>query len=230
VPRLVDPEILQRALVLSRLPTHELEQLAAVMRERRYAPGEVVFHQGDPGDTLHVVLEGGLKIVLVTDAGEEAIMAVLGPGDLCGELALLDGAPRSASVVALEPLRTATLGRAEFLALLRRSSTALEALLALLAATIRRKDEAHVDLIGLDVHRRLAKRLLQLADAHGHPGPDGTEIALPLTQEELAAMIGTTRASVNRALGFYQDRGLIALRGRRITLLKPDLLSRSANF
>jgi CRP/FNR family transcriptional regulator, cyclic AMP receptor protein len=224
VLELVNATTLRRAVILSQLPREELDQLARGMRERRYARGEVVFHQGDSGDTLHVVLEGSLKVVVTTDSGEEAIVALLGPGEVCGELALLDGVPRSATVVALEPLRTATLARTDFLNLLVRRPAALEALLAMLAATIRRKDEALTDLIGLDVPSRLAKRLLQLAEAHGKLGPGGTEILVPLTQEELAASIGATRTSVNRVLGFFQDRGAIALRGRRITLLNPDLL------
>src|SRR5919109_3019777 len=124
--------------MLESLPPNDRELLQSLLRRRRYRRGEVVFHQGDPGDTLHIVRRGYLKIVVPSEAGGEGVLAVVGPGALFGEITLLDGAPRSATVIALEDVETATLGRAAFRDLLRRSPDAAEALLAAMAGTIRR--------------------------------------------------------------------------------------------
>jgi CRP/FNR family transcriptional regulator/CRP/FNR family cyclic AMP-dependent transcriptional regulator len=221
---LIEVDVLRRSRVLRDLAPAELEQLASVMRRRRYRRGEVVFHQGDPGDTLHVILQGRVKVVLDTEDGAEAVLFVFGPGDLFGEVALLDGGARSATVTALEPLQTATLRRSAFLALLRRDPAALEAVLVALARTIRRTTDELADLVGLDIDDRLAKKLLELARTHGHPVDGGIQIDLRLTQEELGAMVDTTRATVNKLLGMYEDRGDIVRRGHTIVVRWPEAL------
>lgn len=226
----VELSVLRQARVLGALSVAELEQLATLMRRRAFRRGEVVFHQGDPGDTLHVVLSGRVKVVLVAEAGDEVVLFILGPGELFGEIALLDSGPRTATVVALEPLETATLKRQDFLALLQRSPAGLEAVLAALAASLRRTTDELADLAGLDLHGRLAKKLLGLAEAHGRHVGTAIEIELPLTQEELAQMVGATRASVNKLLGIYEDRGAIARRGRHIAILKPGVLRADVTF
>lgn len=215
---------LRQSQVLRAVPSVELRKLMEAMRRRTYRRGEVVFHQGDPGDTLHVIAAGRVKVVVIAESGEEIVLFILGPGELFGEIALLDGGPRTASVVAVEPLETATLKRQDFLDLLRRSTVALECVLVALAASLRRTTDELSDFVGLDLYGRLAKRLLGLADSHGRRVDDAIEIELPLTQEELAGMVGATRASVNKLLGIYEDRGAIARRGRHIVVLKPELL------
>lgn len=219
-----DVDTLSRSFVLRGLPRGELEGLASTMRRRTYRRGEPVFHQGDPGQTLHVVYRGRLKIVLPGLHGEEAVLTIVGPGDVFGDLALLDGAPRSASVVALESVETAALSRAEFIELLRRNPVVVDGLLATLAQRIRRLTDEVADLTFLDLHARLAKKLLELAEAHGRPVEGAIAIEIPLTQEELASMIGATRPRVNKLLGLYEDRGAIARRGRHILIMKPVLL------
>ena len=225
----LDVDILSQSFVLRGLPRQELEQLAAMMQHRVYRRGEVVLHQGDPGQTLHVVCAGRLKVVVSSESGGEAVLAIVGPGDLVGDLALLDDGPRSASIVALELVETAALNRADFLGLLRRSPAVVEGLLAALAQTIRRLSDDVGDLMFLDLHGRLAKKLLELADAHGRATDGSIEIQVALTQEELAGMIGATRPRVNKLLGFYEDRGAIARRDRRIVILRPELLRRWAS-
>src|SRR5207248_7876951 len=140
-----------------------------LMRPRAYRRGEVVFHQGDPGEALHVVRQGRVKIVLLSESGEEAVLGLLGPGDVFGEMALLDGGPRSATIVALEPVETATLRRDDLLRLLRRSPAAVDGLLAALARKIRQASEEVGDLMFLGQQAHLAKKLLELAEAHGRP-------------------------------------------------------------
>ena len=225
---MIDVQSLTRIPLLKDINAEALGQLARCLRRRTYQRGEVVFHQGDPGDTLHLVLTGRVKVVLPAETGDEAVLAILGPGDCFGELAVLDGEPRSASVVAMERVETLVLGRADFLAFLRANFETTERLIVNLARTIRKVNEEVADLAFLDLPGRLAKKLLDLAETHGAPmvGGQGIEITLPLTQEELAGMIGATRPSVNKVLGWYEDQGAIQRRGRKIAIFKPDLLRR----
>jgi CRP/FNR family transcriptional regulator/CRP/FNR family cyclic AMP-dependent transcriptional regulator len=224
----VDLELLRQSIVLGAMPSTELERLAPALKRRAYRRGETLYHQGDPGHVLHIVLEGRVKVVLPSEAGEEAVLTVLGPGDLHGEMSLLDGEPRSATVVALEPVVSATLSREDFLDLLKRSPGAVEGVLAGLAGMIRRLSSEVGDLMFLDLQGRLAKKLLELADTHGKDDGAGVEIQATLTQEDLAGMIGATRPRVNQLLGSFEDRGAIARRGRRIVILRPDVLGRWA--
>src|SRR5439155_27318508 len=131
-------DMLKKSVVLGALPHNELERLVPALKRRSFRRGETLYHQGDPGHVLHVVLEGRVKVVLPSEAGEEAVLTVLGPGDVHGEMALLDGEPRSATVVALEAVVTAIISRESFLDLLKRSPSAVEGVLAGLARTIRR--------------------------------------------------------------------------------------------
>jgi CRP/FNR family transcriptional regulator/CRP/FNR family cyclic AMP-dependent transcriptional regulator len=229
MPGSVDVDVLARSVVLGTLPRGELEQLLPSFRRRNYRRGETIMHQGDPGNVVHVVCEGRLKVVLPSEAGDEAVLTILGPGDVLGEMALLDGEPRSATAVALEPVITATLSRESFMELLRRSPAAVEGVLAGLAQTIRRLSSEVGDLMFLDLQGRLAKKLLELAESHGQDGQEGIEIQATLTQEDLAGMIGATRPRVNQLLGSFEDRGAISRRGRRIVIRRADALSRWAS-
>jgi CRP/FNR family transcriptional regulator, cyclic AMP receptor protein len=222
-------EALGQSRVLGGLAREELAQLAAMMRSRSYRRGEVVFHRDDPGEALHVVCRGHLKIVLPSASGAEAVLAIIGPGELFGELALLDGGPRSATVLALEPVETAALCRADFLELVERSPAVTARLLAALARIIRVANDMLGDLVFLDQPGRLAKKLLELAEVHGHPlDQQQVEIGLSLTQDELAAAIGASRTTVNRLLGLYEAQGIISLSRRRVVVRDPERLRRRA--
>lgn len=217
---------LARSSLLGSLPPDVLKSLAGQARRRTYRRGEVVCHQGDPGDTLHVLQSGRVKVAVYGESGDEAVLTILGPGDCFGELALIDGEPRSATVEALETVETVTLRRADFLELLQTSKEALEPLLATLARTIRRLSDTVADVSFLNLEGRLAKRLLALAEEHGRLTGGTIEIELPIKQEDLAAMVGATRTSVNKVLGIYEDQHLIERRGRRIVIRDPERLRR----
>ncbi len=212
------------------LTERERGPLLAALRRRRYRRDEVLFHQGDPGDTLHLVRRGQLKILITSEGGEEAVLTIAGPGDTIGELTLLDGGVRSATVVALEEVETLTLNRADFLDVLRRSPAVVETLFTVLAGTIRRLTDDVADLLFLDVRGRLAKKLLDLAGGYGEQTDGALEIGISLTQTELAGMVGSTRPRVNKLLGFFEDDGAIARRGRRIAILNPEALQRWVNL
>ena len=224
--QMITADMLAGSYLLRNLPEESISRLANAARRRTYRRGEVVFHQGDPGDALHFLVEGRVKVVLDAESGDEAVIAILGPGDCFGELSLIDGEPRSATVEALEPVRTVSLARSDFIAFLHQSPAALDRLLASLAGMVRRANEGVADLVFLDLEGRLVKKLLELADAHGKQVDGAVEIEVPMTQEDLAAMIGATRASVNKLLGWYEDRGAIQRRGRRIAIFDADRLRR----
>ena len=204
-----------------------LGDVARQLRRRRFRRNEVIFHQRDPGDSLHIVTAGAVKVVLPSTEGEEAIIATLRPGDFFGELSLLDGAPRSATVVALDSAETMALPRTAFLELLDGDPTLRDALLAGLAHELRRLTSHVEELHFLDLAGRLAMRLSRLArDAD----PVSTEVRLdwPYTQSDLAAMIGGTRQSVNKLLSGLVDDGLVAIERDTLVIRDVDALARQA--
>ena len=187
-----------------------LERVASGMRSRRFRRGEVIFHLGDPGDALFVIVSGDVKISLPSETGDEAILTTLRPGDVFGELALLDGAPRSASATALAPTETVVLPRDRFRELIATEAWVRDALLASIAGELRRLTTHVEELHFLDITGRLAARLVRLAQEGGTP-TDGGAVRLRsnLTQADLAAMVGCTRQSVNKLLGQFTDDGYI---------------------
>jgi CRP/FNR family transcriptional regulator/CRP/FNR family cyclic AMP-dependent transcriptional regulator len=210
--------------LFAELPPDRLRELAQMCRRRVYQRGETIFHKGDPGSGLYILTGGQVKIVLPSETGEEALLAVLEAGDFFGELALFDGLPRSATVVAVQNAEVLVLHRDDFLGFVARNPEVAIALFGVLSRRLRAADELIQDAVFLDVPGRLAKRLLELAERHGRQTPQGIAIELKLTQQDLAAMIGATRESVNKHLGWMRDRRLIALDRQRITVLRPDEL------
>jgi CRP-like cAMP-binding protein len=206
-----------------------LETIGRTVRTRRFRRGEVIFHQGDPGDALFIVMNGGIKISLPSDMGDEAILATLRSGDVFGELALLDGAPRSATATAIEPTETLVLPRAQFRELIATEPAVRDALLASIAGELRRLTNHVEELHFLDITGRLASRLSRLALDGGTTLPDGSiRLKAPLTQGDLAAMIGCTRQSVNKLLGIFTDDHLIRLDRDSIVVLDLDGLGRAS--
>lgn len=221
---MADVEVLRRVPFLAILPEPDLLRLAEQARQRQYRAGATIFHREDPGFNLHILREGRVKLVLASPEGREVTVGLLRPGDFFGELALLDGGPRSASVVALEPVETVTLERPPFVAVLEQHPEVSSALLAVLGDRLRRTDELVQDILFLDLPGRLAKQLLALAGEHGVPGAGGTRIDLRLNQSDLAAIVGATRESVNRCLNAYAERGLLRVERDAITILQPEAL------
>ena len=207
-----------------------LESIARGLRTRRFRRGEVIFHLGDPGDALFIVASGAVKITLPSETGDEAILATLRPGDFFGELALLDGAPRSATAAALEPTETLVLPRQRFRELIATEPVIRDALLASLARELRRLTLHVEELHFLDIAGRLAARLVRLADEQGNAQADGSvRLDAPLTQSDLAAMVGCTRQSVNKLLGLFVDDGLIRLDRDAIVILDRDNLVQASH-
>ena len=206
-----------------------LDRLAATMRARRFRRGEVIFHIGDPGDALLVIVSGEVKISLPSETGDEAILATLRPGDVFGELALLDGAPRSASATALGPTETVVLPRDRFRELIATEAGVRDALLASIAGELRRLTRHVEELHFLDITGRLAAQLVRLTEEGGTPSDDGAvRLRTNLTQADLAAMVGCTRQSVNKLLGQFTDDGLLRLERDAIVITDLPGLQRAA--
>jgi len=222
-------EALGRCRLFTGLGEGSLQSLARNLRLRRFKRGEVIFHQGDPGDALFIVASGVVKVVVPSEDGEEAILATLRRGDFLGELALIDGAPRSASAIAIEPTEMLALSREQLRALVATEPAIRDALLVALAGEIRRLTTFVAELHFLDLTGRLAARLLRLAEEHGERDPDGsTRLPSPLTQGDLAAMIGATRQSVNKLLGDFVDEGLLRMDGDTIIVCDLAALTQAS--
>lgn len=221
VDQSVAVESLRRCALFAHVDDGALHSLAGLMRRRRFRRNEVIFHQGDIGDSLQVVASGGVKIVLPSPDGEEAIIASLKPGDFFGELALLDNAPRSTTAAALEPTETMTLPRDQFLRLLSEDPRLVRALLHALAEELRRLTGHVEELHFLDLAGRLSMRLVRLARDADPEARGRVELDWPFTQSDLAAMIGGTRQSVNKLLSGLLDEGLVAI--DRETLVIDDV-------
>lgn len=202
------------------------ERRRLVRGRRRYARREVLFHEGDLGDTLHVITGGRVAVRVTTPLGDVATLTVLGPGATFGELALLDPeARRTATVVALEPTETLLIGREELAEARRRHPQIDRFLIATLATHVRRLSAMVLEALYVPVGRRVARRLLDLARVYGN-GRAPAEI--PLTQQDLASLAGTSRATANRALRDLAEREVLALARGRITILDRDALARAA--
>jgi CRP/FNR family cyclic AMP-dependent transcriptional regulator len=220
----VDQELIVNSLresyLFKQADDRALADLARQLRRRRFKRNVIIFPQGDPGDSLHIVSSGAVKIVLPSLEGEEAIIATLRSGDFFGELALLDGATRSATAVAADASETWTLSRELLLSLLDRDPALRDSLLAGLARELRRITGQVEELHFLDLAGRLASRLARLAR---EADPEANEVRLdwPYTQSDLASMIGGTRQSVNKLLSDLVDRGLVVI--EKDTLVIPDV-------
>ena len=222
MPPLRDSNAVQALQVVpffATLPDDHAEQLAKSLVVRRFGPNQVIFHLGDPGGLLYVISRGKVKISHTTPEGQEVVLAILGPGDFFGELALIDEAPRSATAVALGPSEMWTLHREEFVHFITDNPEFALHVLKTLARHIRRLNMQLADIFFLDLPGRLARTLLHLAEQYGRHTTDGTVIDLSLTQTDLAEMTGATRVSVNKALGRFRRAGWIHVTGRQVTIL-----------
>lgn len=189
---------------------------------RRYRGGEHLFHQSDPGDSVHLVEVGHVAIQIVNQAGTTLTLTILGPGSFFGEQALLDAeSRRTASAVAIGRVETLELRRAAFNDLRRRHPQVTAVLIEMLAAQVRRLSEQLLDAHTLTAEERVLKHLIRLAESFAHDGA----ATIPLTQEDLASLAGTTRPTANRALQGLVDRGLVTLRRGRVEVPRVAALT-----
>lgn len=219
-----EDEILAKAPLFADLPDEERRRLGRLLRPRRYTRGEVIFLEGDQGTALCLIAEGRIRIQLTGSDGREVVINVYGPGEHFGEMALLDGEPRSADAIAQDAARVFWLQREDFEAFLDSHPRAAMTMMASLSRRLRHTTRVVQDATFRDVPARLARVLLDLAARNGQPIVPGIRIESRLTQGELAAMVGASRETVNRALRGFEQRGLIGWDANRIMILQPEQL------
>jgi CRP-like cAMP-binding protein len=217
-------ELLSKVPVFSTLAVEDLERLSSHLQPRRYAKGEVIFHQGDVGTTFYIVRKGEVTIRLSSAEGKEMTLALLRRGDAFGELSLLDGAPRSTDAVAREETSLLGLQREDFQRFLGERPLVAPRMLAALSRLVRRVTQLVYDANFLDARARLARVLLDLAQTQGEEGPEGVVLTSQLTQAELATLCGLTRESTNKWMRFYEREGLLSYEDGQITLKEPEHL------
>jgi len=208
----------------------EFASLEKCIVRRRYPGGQTLFHMGDEGGSLHIIERGRVKVTVPSSSGEEMILAMLGAGDLLGELSLFDGQPRSATVQALEETDTLCLHREDLLAVMRNRFDVVEKILEVLARRIRNTDMLLAEAHFLDITSRLAKKILDLGDAFGIREGGHVRIGVKITQKDLASMIGATRESINKQLKILRDQGLVRIYGGTIEILNREKLVKKARL
>jgi CRP/FNR family cyclic AMP-dependent transcriptional regulator len=224
----LDAEVVRAVPLFEALDDDTTEALRAAMIEVRLRRGEVLFCEGDVGDRVYVIAAGKVKLGHTSPDGRENLIAVLGPGELIGELSLFDPGPRAATATAIAPTRMLELRHADLMAILDERPQLTKQLLLALAQRLRRTNAALADLVFSDVPGRVAKALLDLAARFGVPVDEGVRVVHDLTQEELAQLVGASRETVNKALAEFGNRGWIRLEGRTVVILDPERLLRRA--
>jgi CRP-like cAMP-binding protein len=212
--------------LLSGVPAEEVRLLLSIARRRRFARGEVVFHADDPGDSVHLVAAGHFAIKIMTPVGDQVTLAVRGPGENFGEMALVGGqGRRSATVEALEQAETFAVYQADFERLRREHPQIEQIVSAFLVGEVRMLHERLMEALYVSSERRVLRRLVELARVYDRGGTSGE---LPVTQEELARWAGASRGTVNRVLREEQERGTLELRRGRTIVLDLEALRKRA--
>jgi CRP-like cAMP-binding protein len=213
---------------LGLLTASDREALLELGRPRRYAHGEHLMHQGEPGDPVLLLRRGHVKSTFVEPQGREIVLSFHGPGDVLGELSFVRAEPRSSNVIAIESAEAQALAAADFRAYLARTPPAALVLFETIGRRFRDANRAQVQFAALDTVGRIAARLVELCEHHGHETRDGIEIQLPVTQEDLGGWTACSRAGVAAALKTMRNLGWVKTERRRITVLDLESLSARA--
>ena len=224
----MDEGLLRDTPLFAALDDEAAAALRSSMVEVSLRRGEVLFAEGEPGDRLYLVAKGKIKLGRTSADGRENLQAVLGPGEMFGELSLFDPGPRASGATAVTDARLLGLGHDDLLPWLRSRPDVATHLLRAFARRLRRTNEAMADLVFSDVPGRVAKALLDLARRFGVPGDEGVHVTHDLTQEELAQLVGASRETVNKALADFASRGWLRLEPRSVVIMDLDRLTRRA--
>jgi CRP/FNR family cyclic AMP-dependent transcriptional regulator len=219
----MQPALFKKLSLFAELDDHELAVVSGVAKTRRYAKDDVIFHADEMGDVFCVIREGKVKITMNSPEGKEIILAMMGPGEFFGEMALLDDAPRSATVVALEPLEVVTIWRTDFLQILQDNFSITRKLLSELSKRVRRMSLRIESLATMDVYGRLARFFLDLATQQGKVLDNGYVAVTRPTHQAIANMIGTSRETVSRLIHELMRQDLLLSEGKTVYLSKNAL-------
>jgi len=221
-------QLKQRSALFSSLDDADLEAVLALAHEERHPARHAIFHEGDPGDRLLVLLEGRVKVSLTSAEGKEAILSLPEPGQLIGEMSLLDGGSRSATVTTMAPSRFLVIWRKDFLGFLEQRPRVALALLQALSLRLRATNDMVGNLSFLNLPARLARILLNLGQQYGKHSGEGIVIGLKLSQEELGNLVGVSRESVNRQVRLWVETGVLDYAQGILVLKDSDALFREA--
>jgi CRP-like cAMP-binding protein len=221
-------ELLAKGSLFSGLTPDQLDEIVAASRSLRLVKRDALFHKGDAGSQVYVVVSGKLKALTTSQEGDDVVFSILGPGEVFGEIALLGETPRTATVVAIERCELLVIDRRDFLALLKRHPDAAIRLLRLLAVRVKRVSEFVEDTLFLNLPVRLAKKLLALAQVYGEQTPAGLRVDLELSQEEWGDLVGATRESINKQVRVWTEEGIVSVDHGYVVIHRPDELEKLA--
>jgi CRP/FNR family transcriptional regulator, cyclic AMP receptor protein len=227
---ILDPATLSEVALFRDLHSKQFSKLAARLHQKTFPSGTNVITAEERGDSVYVIVEGTAKVYVTHTDGSEVILAILGPGEIVGEMSVADSLGRSASVLTLEDSTLLWMERHTFLSSTEEMPAIARNLVSILSRRLRLADTHTRSLAALDVHGRVAAQLLAFAREYGEPLPDGgTLIPLRLTQTDLAGLVGASRVRVNQALGYYRKRGSISLnKDHRIIVRDEESIARRA--
>jgi len=210
--------IFRRHPLFAHLADADVDQLLRYARIERHKAGRTIFLKGSPGHGMMAVLSGQVRISSPSSEGKEIVLNLIGPGEVFGEIALLDGRERTADAAAMSDCELLVLERRDFVPFLERHPEVCIRLMEVLCARLRRTSEQVEDVLFLELPARLAKTLLRLAKEHGHAAPGGQMIDLKLSQRELGNLTGATRESVNKQLKEWERDGILRIEGGAIVV------------
>jgi CRP-like cAMP-binding protein len=223
-------ELLEKVGLFSKLSDRELDDLVQVSRVMKLRAREELCHKGDPGNQVYLISKGRLKAMTTSAEGDDVVFAIMGPGEVCGELALLSGGRRTATITSIDACELIVLDRREFLPFLKSHPEAAIKLLEVLAERQLRLSELVEDTTFLNLPARLAKKLVSLSGAYGTETSDGIRIDLKLSQTEIGDLVATTRESINKQMKSWSEDGLVSMKSGIVTIHRIDDLEALAGF
>lgn len=221
-------EILRNSFLLQHLSEDELAQLLKFASLHRYPAGQTLFQKGDDGDSLLGIAAGHIRISTLSAEGREIVLNILNPGEIFGEIALLDGKERTADASALDDCEVIVIHRRDFMPFLQQRPELCTRLMMVLCERIRWVSGLHEDSLFLSLTQRLAKHLLRLAGTYGEETTDGVMIDLKLSQQELGNILGATRESINKQIRAWEEEGILQRARGRIVICDADALEDAA--
>lgn len=225
----METSIIASVQLFAGLSEEDQAKLAELMSEETLRRGESLFHEGDSGEHLFIIVDGKIKLGHASDDGRENLIAILGPGEIIGELSLFDKGSRSTSATAVAPTTLMSLSHPDLMGFIDTNPDMAKHMLRQLAQRLRKTNEQMADLVFADVPGRVAKALLDLARRFGERTQEGVYVAHDLTQEEIAHLVGASRETVNKSLADFVSRGWIRLEGRAVTLIEIGRLEKRAS-
>ncbi len=220
---------LRQVSLFSGLSDKDLRDLESVVRERSFRKNEVIFHAQEPGNALFVIKRGRVKISMDDKSGREIILRVFESGDFFGEMSLLDGEPRSATVSSLEPCQALILYREQFLEFVARHPQVVMKMLTTLSRRLRKADEKISRLAFADAYEKVASVLMEIVEERKIPLRIGSEIPISLTRKELGEMVGLSRETLTRVIADFQRAGVVRIEGHLIAIVNPAKLKHEAS-